>query len=265
MNPAYIAILFGLGIIAGFQNVMAGGGSLLTLPMMIFMIEAQNVHLIGSQAYVENPSLAANGTNRVAILIQNIFAVAAFRKKGHSNFIISLKLAAFALPGAVLGAIYAGKISNASLKRILGLVVIAVVILIIKKKKLTEATVDKAHPTVAYLAMFGIGLYGGFIQAGTGFLLIAVLHGLMRLSLLKTSMHKVFIILIYTVPALFVFLYRKDVIWSMGLVLAAGNALGAWVGTHFAVKKGEKFIRVVLLVAMLAMAVKLIYEASFPK
>ncbi len=258
MNPAHIAILFGLGIISGFQNVMAGGGSLLTLPLMIFMIEAQNVPLVGTEAYVDNPSLAANGTNRIAILIQNIFAVAGFHKKGHSDFKMSLKLTAFAIPGAVLGAIYAGQISNDSFKKILGLVVIAVVILIVKKKKLTQATADKVHPAVAYLAMFGIGFYGGFIQAGTGFLMIAVLHGLMRLSLLKTNMHKVFIILLYTIPALLVFVLRGDVIWSMGLVLAGGNALGAWLGTHFAVKKGEKFIRIILLLVMLAMAVKLL-------
>jgi len=72
-------------------------------------------------------------------------------------------------------------------------------------------------------------------------------------------MHKVFIIFLYTIPALLVFVFRGDVIWWMGLVLAAGNALGAWLGTHFAVKKGEKLIRIVLLLAMLAMAVKLIF------
>ena len=255
MNPAYIAILFGLGIIAGFQNVMAGGGSLLTLPMMIFMLDSM------PQYPASQSGRLANGTNRVAILIQNIFAVAGFRKKGHSNFKVSLKLAAFAVPGAVLGAIFADRIPNASFKKILGLVVIAAVILIIKKKKLTQVTADEAHPALAYLAMFGIGFYGGFIQAGVGFLLIAVLHGLMRLSLLKTNMHKVFIILLYTVPALLIFAYNGAVIWSMGLILAAGNALGAWLGTHFAVKKGEEFIRIILLLAMLAMAVKLIFFA----
>lgn len=253
MNPVHIAILFGLGVIAGFQNVMAGGGSLLTLPMMIFMLDSM------PQYPASQTGRLANGTNRVAILIQNIFAIAGFRKKGHSNFKVSLKLAAFAVPGAVLGAIYAGQISNASFKKILGLVVIAVVILIVKKKKLTQVTADEAHPALAYLAMFGIGFYGGFIQAGVGFLLIAVLHGLMRLSLLKTNMHKVFIIFLYTVPALLVFILNDAVIWSMGLVLAAGNALGAWLGTHLAVKKDEKFIRTILLLAMLAMAVKLIF------
>ncbi len=257
MSTIYIAILFILGIIAGFQNVMAGGGSLLTLPMMIFMIEGNPA----CQAYAANAGRVANGTNRVAILIQNIFAVAGFAHKGHSNFKVSLKLAAFTLPGAILGAHFAGQITNDLFKKILGLVVIAVVILITQKKRLTQATTAKTHPILGYLAMFAVGFYGGFIQAGVGFLLIAVLHGLMSLDLIKTNMHKVFIIFLYTIPTLLVFVLRGDVIWWMGLVLAAGNALGAWLGTHFAVKKGEKFIRIILLLAMLAMAIKLIFFA----
>ena len=252
MNPAYIAILFVLGIIAGFQNVMAGGGSLLTLPMMIFMLDSM-------PQYASLPTgRLANGTNRVAILIQCIFAVAGFAKKGHSNFKVSLKLAAFTLPGAVLGAIYAGQITNVSFKKILGLIVIVVVVLITQKKRITQAATSKTHPAWAYLAMFALGFYGGFIQAGIGFLMIAVLHGLMSLDLIKTNMHKVFIVLLYTIPALLVFALRGDVILWMGLVLAGGNSLGAWLGTHFAVKKGEKFIRIVLLLAMLAMAVRLL-------
>lgn len=255
MNPAHIAILFVLGVIAGFQNVMAGGGSLLTLPMMIFMLDSM-------PQYGSLPTgRLANGTNRVAILIQNIFAVAGFAKKGHSNFKASLKLGAWALPGAVLGAIYAGQMSNASFKKILGLIVIVVVILITQKKRITQASTSKAHPVLGYIAMFALGFYGGFVQAGVGFLLIAVLHGLLNLDLIKTNMHKVFIVLLYTVPALVVFIFRGDVIWWMGLVLAGGNALGAWLGTHFAVKKGEKLIRTVLLLAMLVMAVKLIFFA----
>ncbi|MCK4784047.1 MAG: sulfite exporter TauE/SafE family protein [Desulfobacteraceae bacterium] len=253
MNPAHIAILFGLGIIGGFQNVMAGGGSLLTLPMMIFMLDSM-------PQYASLPTgRLANGTNRVAILIQNIFAVAGFAKKGHSNIKLSLKLAVFTLPGAILGAHFAGQITNDLFKKILGLIVIAVVVLITQKKRLTKATTAKAHPVMAYLAMFAVGFYGGFIQAGVGFLLIAVLHGLMNLNLIKTNMHKVFIVFLYTIPALLVFVLRGDVIWRMGLVLASGNALGAWLGAHFAVKKGEKLIRIVLLLAMLAMAVKLIF------
>ena len=251
-NPIYLILLFGLGAIAGFQNVMAGGGSLLTLPMLIFMLESD-------PAYAANAGNIANGTNRIALLVQNIFAVVGFRRKGQSNFKMSLKLAALTLPGAILGAFFAGQITSVLFKKILGFVVIGVVVLMTQKKRLTGSTVSKPHTTLGYLGMFGLGFYGGFIQAGVGFLLIAVLHGLMSLDLIKTNMHKVFIVLVYTVPALVVFAIGGNVVWWIGLVLAGGNSLGAWLATHFAVKKGEKFIRVVLFVALLAMAIKLIF------
>ena len=250
-NPLYVAALFVLGVIAGFQNVMAGGGSLLTLPMLIFMMQSH-------PAYAGHAGPIANGTNRVAILIQNIFAVAGFRKKGQSNFKMSLKLAVFTLPGAILGAFFANRIDTTSFKKILGFVVIGVVLLMTQKHRLTKGTTTKAYPRLGYLAMFGLGFYGGFIQAGIGFLMMAVLHGLMSLDLIKTNMHKVFIVLVYTVPALIVFALDGNVIWWIGLILAAGNSLGAWLGTHVAVKKGEKFIRIMLLLAMLVMAVRLL-------
>ena len=253
MDPLHLVLLFGLGVVAGFQNVMAGGGSLLTVPMMIFMMDSV-------PGYESLPTgRIANGTNRVAILIQNIFAVLSFKKKGVSDVRTSIKLAAVTLPGAILGALSAGQIADASFKRILGLVVIGVVVLMTQKQRLTQASATKSYTKLGYLAMFGLGFYGGFIQAGVGFLMIAVIHGLMSMDLIKTNMHKVFIVMIYTVPALLIFALRGDVIWSMGLILAGGNALGAWLGVHFAVKKGEKFIRVVLLLAMLAMAIKLIF------
>ena len=250
-NPIYVALLFGLGVVAGFQNVMAGGGSLLILPMLIFMLES-------NPACAASASLIANGTNRVAILTQNIFAVLGFRKKGQSNFKMSLKLAAFTLPGAILGAFYASRIDTTSFKKILGFVVIGVVLLMTQKKRITQAAAAKPYTKLGYLAMFAVGFYGGFIQAGVGFLLIVVIHGLMSLNLIKTNMHKVFIVMIYTVPALIVFAVGGNIIWWIGIVLAAGNSLGAWLGTHFAVKKGEKFIRIVLLLAMLVMAIRLL-------
>ena len=251
-NPIYIVLLFALGVVSGFQNVMAGGGSLLTLPMLIFMMQS-------NPAYAANVGRIANGTNRVAILVQNIFAVAGFRRKGQSNSSLSLKLAALTLPGAILGARFAGQITSTSFKKILGFVVIGAVILMTQKKRLTAASTGKVNTKLGYLAMLGLGFYGGFIQAGIGFLMIVVLHGLMSFSLLKANVHKVFIILIYTVPALIIFAVGGNVVWRIGLLLAAGNATGAWLGTHFAVKKGEKFIRLVLFIALLVMAAKLIF------
>jgi uncharacterized protein len=240
-----LLILFGVGIIAGFLNVNAGGGSTLTLPALIFL---------------GLDSALANGTNRIAIFIQNISAVYSFKKEKYQQFDISLKLSLFTLPGSILGALLAVELSDALFQKILGIIMIGIIIsMIIPQKRIIDSQHDnKKIPLSAYIAMIGIGFYGGFIQVGVGFILMAALQRLMKLNLVYVNMHKVFIVLVYTVPALLIFILTDNVNWVLGLALAAGNAIGGWWAAKSSVKKGEKLIRYVLIVAVLIMAVKLL-------
>ena len=241
----YILILFANGIFAGFLNVTAGGGSTLTLPALIFL---------------GLDSALANGTNRVAIFVQNIFAVYSFKKEKYQQFDISLKLSLLTLPGSIIGAILAVQLSDALFQRILGIIMIGIIIsMILPQKKITDSQHEnKKIPLSTYFAMIGIGFYGGFIQVGVGFILMAALQRLMKLNLVYVNMHKVFIVLIYTIPALLIFVFTNNVNWGLGLALAAGNALGGWWAAKFSVKKGEKLIRYVLIVAVLIMSLKLL-------
>lgn len=244
MDLIHLALLFGVGSIAGFINVNAGGGSTLTLPTLIFM---------------GLDSALANGTNRVAIFIQNIFAVASFHKRQVHQFKMSLIFALFTLPGAIIGAILATQVSHTLFQRILGAVLIFVVLSMFFSRSYNSGVSAKDNKSqwLIYPALFGIGFYGGFIQAGVGFLFMAALYHLIQLDLVRVNMHKVFIILIYTFPALLVFALTGNVNWTYGLVLAAGNALGGWWGAHAAVKGGERVIRMILAVAIIIMALKL--------
>ena len=240
-----ILILFAAGTIAGFINVMAGGGSSITLPILIFL---------GLDATV------ANGTNRIAIFIQNISAIKSFKNEEYSEFKISFKMALFALPGAIIGALFAVRISGELFEKILAVVMIGIIISMIvpKKKNNTDNDAEQKTSWAVYLAMFGIGFYGGFIQVGVGFLLMAALQYLMRINLVLVNMHKVFIVLIYTFPALIIFIVTDNVNWSLGLALAAGNAFGAWWSAKLAVKKGEKLIKGILITAIFIMSLKLL-------
>ena len=116
---------------------------------------------------------------------------------------------------------------------------------------------EKQKNWLIYPALVGIGFYGGFLQIGVGFLFMGALYHLLKLDLIRVNMHKVFIILVYTVPALIIFLLTGNINWKFGLSLAAGSALGAWFGAHFAVKWGEKVIRIVLAVVILFMSAKM--------
>jgi uncharacterized membrane protein YfcA len=238
--------VFGAGLIAGFLNVMAGGGSMITLPLLIFM---------------GLPVAAANGTNRVAILVQNITAVSSFRRQGYSNFRAGLAYGAATIPGGLVGAFFAVRVGEVTFRAILaGVLAVTVVgLLFPRKRKEVSGSASRRAKILAFLGFFGIGFYGGFIQAGVGFLLMLVLHQLLRIDLVRTNMHKVLIVLIFSLPALAVFIGTGNVVWVTAAALAAGNALGAIVATRVSVKGGDRPIKVVLGVALLLMAVRLVW------
>lgn len=236
-------LLAAVGVIAGFLNVIAGGGSLLVLPTLVFM---------GIDGAV------ANGTNRVAIIAQNIASVTGFSKQGYSDIKTSLTLSFCALPGAALGAYFGTRVSGELFERILGGLMVFLMVIMSRKSKKTGDEGLPQRTVLGHVLMVGIGFYGGFIQAGVGFFLMAVLNRVMGLDLVRVNMHKVFIVGVYTLVALAFFVSQGQVIWLIGIVLAVGNAIGGWLGAHFAVKKGERFIRVILNVVLIVMAIRLL-------
>jgi len=242
-----IFLLFMLGSLAGFINVMAGGGSSIVLPVLMIFFGLDGV--------------LANGTNRIAILIQNVSAVISFRQEKYHQFKLSLKLSLLTLPGAIIGTLFAVRISNELFQKILAVIMIGIMITILfprLNKAEVVANPGQYKPWLLYPAMFAIGFYGGFIQVGVGFLLLATLLHIMKLDLVRVNMHKVFIIFIYTIPAVTIFILTGNVKWGYGFALAAGNAVGAWWSAKIAVRKGEKVIRIVLLGAIFIMALKLL-------
>jgi hypothetical protein len=243
-TDALIVIAAGFG--AGFINTVAGGGSLITLPVLIFM---------------GLPPATANASNRVAIFAQNVFGVLGFRSKGITVFPFSLWLSISAVLGAILGARIAIDIEGDIFNKILAVVMIIVVFFTIFKPKQQGAELvermGKKHTIISVLFFFLVGVWGGFIQAGVGFLIIAVLTSVNRLSLVKSNSVKVFVVLIYTLSALAVFILEDQINWLFGLVLAVGNATGGWVASRWSVEKGDKWIKVILVITVVALAVRL--------
>lgn len=238
-----LLLLFGVGLAAGVINVMAGGGSSLTLPTLL---------LLGLDG------ATANGTNRVAIAVQGLVSSLSFRQDKIFRIRHSLKLAAWTLPGAILGAVVAVQISDEWFRRILGVVLIGVVLTMLIPRGTRETTLEGVRSKWIYPAMLAIGFYGGFIQVGVGFLLMAALYHLLRLDLVVVNAHKAAIVLIYTLPALGIFAWTGNVDWLLGLALAAGNAVAGYGAARLAVRGGERIVRAVLIVAVLVMAAKIL-------
>lgn len=249
--PAIYAILLLAGLIAGTLNVLAGGGSLLTLPVMIFL---------------GLPPTVANGTNRVAILLQNVSAVNGFRKhKKHSGPWIRFSLPP-AIVGGLVGTLLALRVGDVAFQNILAAMMVIAALWMIWRPLRPASELDEIPDVPAsgsarwglVLAFFLIGVYGGFIQAGLGFAVLA-LCATVGLDLVRANALKVTIALGFTPIALALFAWGGLVDWGYGLVLAVGNVLGAMLGVRLAVFKGQEWIRKVVTVMVIVFALRLIF------
>ncbi len=239
-------LLIVVGFVVGFINTVAGGGSLISLPVLIFL---------------GLPPSVANGTNRVAVAIQNVMGTAGFQSKGVSTYPFNIYLGISALFGAILGAYIAVDIKGETFNRILAAIMIIVVLIILFKPKMKleelREKVQGRHLWKAVIAFFFFGIYGGFINAGLGFIIILFLHYVNQMTLVRANATKVVVVLIYTLAALVVFMLNDKIIWEVGLVLAIGNGSGAWVASRVSVDKGDGFIKTFLVIMVVIMAVKL--------
>ncbi len=224
--------------------MFAGGGSTITLPVLIFA---------GLDA------ATANGTNRIAILFQNISGISSFRSQKIRGMRIAIKYALFTLPGAIAGAFFSIHLQQEVFEKILAVIMIAIVFsLFSSKTSKYNAESELANPSkLFYISLVFVGFYGGFIQVGVGFLLIASLFYFLQTSLLRVNVYKLIIVIAYTIPVLLIFILNNKINWIAGFAMAGGNSAGAWLAAHTSVKKGDKFIKYILAAVIIIMAIKL--------
>lgn len=241
-----LALLLITGVVTGFMNVMAGGGSMLSVPVMIFL---------------GVPGTVANGTNRIAILPQNISAVWAFYRKGFANFRLSFSLALCTIPGTIIGALLASRIPNNQFNLLLAIIMIVILVIMALPERNVIApneSPSRSRLIAGHMLMVLIGFWGGFIHIGVGFLLMPVLNRVLQLDLVTTNSHKVFIVLCYTAVALLVFSSQLELVWKYGLALAVGTTTGAWLAANMQIKQGVGAIKWVLNIVIIAFIIKLL-------
>ena len=245
MEYSDFIILLICGIISGFINTVAGGGSFLTLPILIFM---------------DLPVSIANGTNRVQIVMQNIFAVSGFKSRGLSEFKFSGWLSLSAIIGSIIGAKIAIDFPEDAFKKILSLIMIIVVMSIFLKKNQSINQLNQKlikNKLVSVLLFFFVGIYGGFIHAGVGFIMIAILAHINSLKLSKANSIKVFVVLMYTIFALMIFIYEGKVHWIYGISIGLGSGLGGWIASRWSYNKSDRIIKILLGITVGIMSIRL--------
>lgn len=242
MDLGDILLLVVGGLAAGVVNTLAGGGSLLTIPLLVLAGVPGNV---------------ANGSNRIGILASNASAIAAFRRLGVSGLSGIFQVLVPVAVGSLVGALLVVRLADESFERMFGVVMIPLLFLSLRPPP-AELTLGVAwRAPFRVLVFFAIGLYGGAFQAGIGLLLVVALAR-SGMDLVVANSVKVVVILAITLMALPVFIVRGTVDWGPALVLATGFAVGGAVGARLTVIGGAGLVRPVMAIAVLALAGRLL-------
>ncbi len=244
MNFLEILLIIGIGLAAGFFNVVAAGGSLLSIPLLIFL---------------GLPPTVANGTNRVAIMAQNILATGRYHKKKLIPYSFAIWPAISATLGSLVGAWLANAIAEHNFQRILAVVmaVVALTLLVSPSQRNFEIRITGRHKWLTIIGFFFVGIYGGFLHAGIGVFMLLILTSVSRFNLVTANAIKIFVALIYITASFVVFIANGSINWKYGLILAIGNTTGGWLGTLVVVNKGEKWIKYILIAVVIGMSIKL--------
>ncbi len=246
LTLGYGVLLVLLGLVAGIINTLAGGGSNLTIPALMI---------------AGLPPDVANATNRVGVMMQSLTGMKQFHSKGK---LPTGDLKAILIPtllGGLVGAVVASYAPDYLLKPALLLTMLGMAALMLFKPSVvipeagTPVKLVKEAPG-AWSALFIAGVYGGFVQAGVGFVLIAALAGTLRYDIVSTNALKIVCTVSFTAVALALFIYNDQVAWIPGLLLAVGSMVGAWLGVNIAMDISPKlmkwFLFLMTLVAVIA-------------
>lgn len=247
MDAITIFILVISGLFVGFINTLAGGGTVISIALLMAL---------------GLPPAVANGTNRIAVIFQNFTSTYQFNKQGLLPRRKATMLAIPTILGSVLGAYIASDIDEDFFRRALAVIMLIMMVFIIikpsvwlkERKELTEKKITVPQ----YFIFFAIGIYGGFIQIGVGYYLLAAIVLGSGFDLIKANAIKVWIVLLYTMAAIIVFIIHDQVHWKYGLIHSVGNIAGAWIASKVAVNKGVSFVRWVIIVVIIIFSADLL-------
>jgi uncharacterized membrane protein YfcA len=244
-EAAQAVLLAVAGFVSAALNMVSGGGSFLTLPLLIFL---------------GLPAGEANATNRVGVVAQNIAGALSFHSHGVLDWGFARRTVVPCAIGALLGSYAAVHVGDREFRRVLSVVMIAMALLALVEPTRFRPATPAARTALAILGFFGAGFYGGFLQAGVGFIVLA-LTSLLGLDLVRGNAVKVFLVLVQTAVALAVFVWAGKIVWRLGLAMAFGCVLGSLAGVRLTVLKGHAWVKRVVIVTVFVFAVLLWFGA----
>jgi hypothetical protein len=254
MSWIEVLALISTGLLVGFINTLAGGGTIISLTLLMFL---------------GLPADVANGTNRIAVTIQTITSVTGYRKKLIMTWRKGMLLGFPVILGSIAGAAIAIEVDKRFIEKAFGVVMIIMLFMVIRNPakwlKGQQNLIDKPLSISQYIIFFVIGLYGGFIHVGVGYFLLAAIVLGVGYDLVHANALKVLIVLMYVPFTLLIFIMNDKVNWEYGLIHSIGNVIGAWLGTRYAVSWGVKAVRWIMLVIILISILQVFNILNFNK
>jgi uncharacterized protein len=243
MSWIEIAVLILSGLVVGFINTLAGGGSVISLSVLMLM---------------GLPAPVANGTNRIAITLQTLTAATVFKRQNVLDLKKGTILGIPSALGSLLGAYIAVDINEKVFEKAFAVIMLVMLVFIFYNPEKyiygkPELLAKKVNP-LQWLMFFVIGIYGGFIHVGIGYFLLAALLLNVGYDLVRANAVKVLIVLMYMPFSFLIFIWKSDINWIYGLVMMIGSVAGAYIGSNLAVKKGIPFVKWSIAVVTVFMA-----------
>lgn len=243
MNGLELVAIAGAGLAGSFVNTLAGGGSMVMVPAMM---------MLGLPAGI------ANATSRVPIGAQCLTSTATFARAGRLERGPALDVAPLTIAGALAGAWTETVIPDAFYKPFLLVTMIAMALLLLVRAETLAPPPDSSPrrvlgAPVPMLATVAAGFFGGLIQAGTGFVLLALFSGLLRYDLVRANAMKAVVMLAYVTVTIGLFAMRGRIVWDVAAAMTVGSVIGAWLGAKLALARSPAWIRYLVIVMAIAM------------
>lgn len=250
--PAYLFLaLFIAAFFAGFVDSIAGGGGLITIPVLLI---------------AGIPPLEAIATNKLQGQFGAASATIAYARRGHVKLKTQLPMAVMGMIGGALGASLAALVPASWLAGAIPFLLIAIALFFAIKPNLNDTDSHRrVTPFVFGLTVVPlIGFYDGLFGPGAGSFYMLGFVLLAGFGMLKATAHTKLINLGSNFGSFLVFAATGSILWKLGFLMGIGQFLGAQVGSSMAMKNGAKLIKPLLIISCLALALKLLADPSHP-
>lgn len=246
-----LVFLFIAGFMAGIIDSIAGGGGMITIPAMLI---------------AGIPPLETLGTNKLQSLFGSGSASLSYARHGHVDLKEQLPMALTSALGSIFGALLATVVPADALKGVLPFLLIAIAVYFGLKPNVGDIERHRRISAFLFTLTFVplIGFYDGVFGPGTGSFFMLGFVSLAGYGILKATAHTKFLNFGSNIGAFIVFVLNGVVLWKVGLMMGVGQFLGAQLGARYAMAKGAKIIRPLLVIVSIALAIRLLADPAHP-